>query len=814
MSELYLPMLDGIGFNPPSGLGGAYIEIGLNAMPLPGCIGRIGRPAAQHQEWIQSTDSPCLLDPLGEWKTLRRASHPLQGFETLGEDKTDATLIPMDARQQMMWEVCFPRKRIQEKEISNFDLAQAMRSEGHCFRRKLGFVKQGPTESFTDFITRWRAQAAQVQKRPSEEDQIAMGQAAQPFPNQNQPQFSQKTQAARAPQQDNRQTQQAQQQQQGQVSYQQGQRGTGSETSQKTGPTTRRVHSVTASDEQVDGRSGTEGDVDPLRAETDAQIHCLEVRSTSRAGHSSVDPLTQPWERNSQLDTREQELPQTKSEATANLTAGIRTTAAPTELACNVAGSERRSLKQLLLKTLNSGKQDNKGGFRQLAGFEMGFPAGVPTCFPIPGLVPTACDSYFYSIKIIEKHMKGELLLLAIILVVEVPVVPQVQIVIATTCPTLTERSNGSFFLTSDGSVRLGSLRKEVRASSSPEGLGYGSPRSIRLRLIKLRELHSKEELSAGDRSVGNSGRWLSAILLWHGYAVIRITRCPLTNAQRMMTLTPLYKEESAILAFTADSVKAVESSVDLVDLVSSAYVDSFASSDHRLRSVAHPASTESPSSLAASPSPLNSGKMSFPFPMVNLFHTLAQALSDNKTFYPARKRRRSKQMMLLEVRLIRPTLKLPMPLLGVARKQPDALGTSSANLMKSHETSNSFRAKPILGRKSYFSSSASADASADVSSDADADVSALSYFGSEIEFLWGIASIKGRLMVVKGVGKETSRYATYTFLWARSDLERKGLKASQGRQQLSPFPGEGRLVNSALRRSDSGQLRFDFFMS
>ncbi|KAJ8614775.1 hypothetical protein MRB53_036263 [Persea americana] len=61
---------------------------------------------------------------------------------------------------------------------------------------------------------------------------------------------------------------------------------------------------------------------------------------------------------------------------------------------------------------------------------------------------------------------------------------------------------------------------------------------------------------------------------------------------------------------------------------------------------------------------------------------------------------------------------------------------------------------------------------------------------------------------------REASRYATYTFLWARSDLERKGLKASQGRQQLSPFPGEGRLVNSALRRSDSGQLRFDFFMS
>ncbi|GFS28166.1 hypothetical protein Acr_00g0000330 [Actinidia rufa] len=292
------------------------------------------------------------------------------------------------------------------------------------------------------------------------------------------------------------------------------------------------------------------------------------------------------------------------------------------------------------------------------------------------------------------------------------------------------------------------------------------------------------------------------------------------------LTLMRLF-QQSAILAFTADSVKAVESSVDLVDLVSSAYVDSFASSDHRLRSVAHPASTESlkehkkltlqslfsslsspsslselshslsspsasankattdlsasPSSLAASPSPLNSGKMSFPFPMVNLFHTLAQALSDNKTFYPARKRR-SKQMMLLEVRLIRPTLKLPMPL---PRKQPDALGTSSANLMKSHETSNSFRAKVLI----YCTPARSG--------------SGLAIRRDHHFSQYSFAQLR-----------EASRYATYTFLWARSDLERKGLKASQGRQQLSPFPGEGRLVNSALRRSDSGQLRFDFFMS
>ena len=42
----------------------------------------------------------------------------------------------------------------------------------------------------------------------------------------------------------------------------------------------------------------------------------------------------------------------------------------------------------------------------------------------------------------------------------------------------------------------------------SPERLAYGNPRSKRRRLIKLSELHSKEELSAGDRNVENSGRW------------------------------------------------------------------------------------------------------------------------------------------------------------------------------------------------------------------------------------------------------------------------------------------------------------------
>ena len=45
---------------------------------------------------------------------------PFNTIDLRGPEVPDATLIPMDARQQMMWEVCFPRKRIQEKEISNF----------------------------------------------------------------------------------------------------------------------------------------------------------------------------------------------------------------------------------------------------------------------------------------------------------------------------------------------------------------------------------------------------------------------------------------------------------------------------------------------------------------------------------------------------------------------------------------------------------------------------------------------------------------------------------------------------------------------
>lgn len=60
----------------------------------------------------------------------------------------------------------------------------------------------------------------------------------------------------------------------------------------------------------------------------------------------------------------------------------------------------------------------------------------------------------------------------------------------------------------------------------------------------------------------------------------------------------------------------------------------------------------------------------------------------------------------------------------------------------------------PILGRKSYFSSSASADASSNLSSEDDADVSALSYFGSEISFLCfgALHQLKGRW--VGGEGK------------------------------------------------------------
>ena len=41
-------------------------------------------------------------------------------------------------------------------------------------RRDLETTKQGPKESFSTFITKWRAKATQMMNRPSEEEQLAM----------------------------------------------------------------------------------------------------------------------------------------------------------------------------------------------------------------------------------------------------------------------------------------------------------------------------------------------------------------------------------------------------------------------------------------------------------------------------------------------------------------------------------------------------------------------------------------------------------------------------------------------------------------
>ena len=41
-------------------------------------------------------------------------------------------------------------------------------------RRDLETTKQEPKESFFTFITKWRAKAAQMMSRPSEEEQLAM----------------------------------------------------------------------------------------------------------------------------------------------------------------------------------------------------------------------------------------------------------------------------------------------------------------------------------------------------------------------------------------------------------------------------------------------------------------------------------------------------------------------------------------------------------------------------------------------------------------------------------------------------------------
>ena len=46
--------------------------------------------------------------------------------------------------------------------------------EVDIIRRVLETTKQEPKESFSTFITKWRANAAQMMSRPSKEEQLAM----------------------------------------------------------------------------------------------------------------------------------------------------------------------------------------------------------------------------------------------------------------------------------------------------------------------------------------------------------------------------------------------------------------------------------------------------------------------------------------------------------------------------------------------------------------------------------------------------------------------------------------------------------------
>ena len=66
------------------------------------------------------------------------------------------------------------RARSWEDTYREFQKQYKYNMEMDITRRDLKTTKQEPKESFSTFITKWRAKAAQMMSRPSEEERLAM----------------------------------------------------------------------------------------------------------------------------------------------------------------------------------------------------------------------------------------------------------------------------------------------------------------------------------------------------------------------------------------------------------------------------------------------------------------------------------------------------------------------------------------------------------------------------------------------------------------------------------------------------------------
>ena len=110
--------------------------------------------------------------PKSHLKMYTRAMQPLGATEEMLVQMFQNTLT----RAALRWFLNVEDTRTQNWE----DICKEFHNQYKCnievdiTTRNLETTKQGPKESFSSFITKWRAKAAQMIMRPSEEDQIQM----------------------------------------------------------------------------------------------------------------------------------------------------------------------------------------------------------------------------------------------------------------------------------------------------------------------------------------------------------------------------------------------------------------------------------------------------------------------------------------------------------------------------------------------------------------------------------------------------------------------------------------------------------------
>ena len=110
--------------------------------------------------------------PKSHLKMYMRAMQPLGATEEVLAQMFQNTLT--GAALRWFFNLDDARARSWEGICRKFHKQYMYNVEVDITRRDLETTKQEPKESFSTFITKWRAKAAQMMSRPSEEEQLAM----------------------------------------------------------------------------------------------------------------------------------------------------------------------------------------------------------------------------------------------------------------------------------------------------------------------------------------------------------------------------------------------------------------------------------------------------------------------------------------------------------------------------------------------------------------------------------------------------------------------------------------------------------------